>query len=592
MSGSSGDLAGAEEQPAGADGVRVGADGGGRAHGGHDFTMVRHDPKLPCRHGQPPRRRDLPVPAPARRQPGRLVPVGRGGLRARARRGQAAARLDRLLGLPLVPRDGARVLRGPEARRADERALRLRQGRPRGAPRRRRDLHGRGAGDDRPRRLAAERLHHPGRRALLRRHLLPARRRARACRAGRRCSPAITEAWQRAPRGDRGELASTIVARLQGAAGLDGRRPASSSPGCSSARSTGAAHALRRRARRLRRRAEVPAVLGDRVPARPRRARDVAAHAARDGQRRHLRPGRRRLRALRGRRALDRPALREDALRQRAARPRLPARLAGNRRPRCCGACARRRSTGCCASCARTTAASPPRWTPTPRASRASSTSGRSSEVRAALPAELAEAAIALLRDDRERGNFEGANIPVRAAADPPSSSPRSRPRCSRPARERVWPGLDDKRIASWNALAISALADAGAVLGRADLLDAARERRRLRARRRCATTDGRLLRTYNRGRAKLPAYLEDHAYLRRGAADALRGDLRGALVHRGDASSPTSLLARFGDPEHGGFFSTADDHEKLVARRKDVEDNPIPSGASAAASACCGWRR
>ena len=79
-------------------------------------------------------------------------------------------------------------------------------------------------------------------------------------------------------------------------------------------------------------RAEVPARLGDRVPARARRARDGAAHAAPDGERRHVRPGRRRLRPLLRRPLLARPALREDALRQRPARARLPARLAGHRR--------------------------------------------------------------------------------------------------------------------------------------------------------------------------------------------------------------------------------------------------------------------
>src|SRR4029450_958423 len=61
------------------------------------------------RHGrlQPPRPRDQSLPAPARAQSGRLVPVGRRGLRARARRGQAGAALDRVLGVSLVPRDGA-----------------------------------------------------------------------------------------------------------------------------------------------------------------------------------------------------------------------------------------------------------------------------------------------------------------------------------------------------------------------------------------------------------------------------------------------------------------------------------------------------
>ena len=94
----------------------------------------------------------------------------------------------------------------------------------------------------------------------------------------------------------------------------------------------GAAPPVRRGARRLGRRAEVPLHFGDRVPARARRARDAAADAAPDGLRRHLRPGRWRLRPLLGRRALARPALREDALRQRAAGAGLSARLPGVRR--------------------------------------------------------------------------------------------------------------------------------------------------------------------------------------------------------------------------------------------------------------------
>src|SRR5204862_8289938 len=77
---------------------------------------------------------------------------------------------------------------------------------------------------------------------------------------------------------------------------------------------------------------------------------------------------------------------------------------------------------------------------------------------------------------------------------------------------ERVWPGLDDKRLGSWNALMIAALADAGAVLGRDDYLGAAR---------RCAEHvlgemrdgDGRLLRSWKDGEARLAAYLEDYAF-------------------------------------------------------------------------------
>src|SRR4051794_25350146 len=127
------------------------------------------------RRAERPRRRDLAVPAPAPGQPGRLAAVGRGGAAPGAGARPPAARLDRLQRVPLVPRDGARVLRGSRDRRADERALRVRQGRPRGAPGCRRALHGGRAGDDRAGRVAAERLLHARPGAVLRRDLLPAR---------------------------------------------------------------------------------------------------------------------------------------------------------------------------------------------------------------------------------------------------------------------------------------------------------------------------------------------------------------------------------------------------------------------------------
>ena len=82
------------------------------------------------------------------------------------------------------------------------------------------------------------------------------------------------------------------------------------------------------------------------------------------------------------------------------------------------------------------------------------------------------------------RGNFEGRNIlhlplgPRRPSARRATTT--RAPRSTSAARKRVWPGLDDKRLCSWNALMIAALADAGAVLGRADYLDAARALRRV----------------------------------------------------------------------------------------------------------------
>jgi uncharacterized protein YyaL (SSP411 family) len=184
-----------------------------------------------------------------------------------------------------------------------------------------------------------------------------------------------------------------------------------------------------------------------------------------------------------------------------------------------------------------------------------------------------------------ERGNFEGANV-LHLAAGPDGAEPEGLAEMRRAlfaARaERVWPGLDDKRLASWNALAIAALADAGAVLGRDDYLDAARV---------CAEfvlgelrgPDGNLLRTYKDGRAHLNAYLEDHAFLLEALLTLYESTFEERWFSEAQALAET-MIERFGDPERGGFYSTSADHEELIARRKEVGDHPIPSGNSSAA--------
>jgi hypothetical protein len=198
-------------------------------------------------------------------------------------------------------------------------------------------------------------------------------------------------------------------------------------------------------------------------------------------------------------------------------------------------------------------------------------------EIREAL-GDDAEAAIAYF-GMTEQGNFEGKNIPVRAGAEPP---PGAKERLYEVRAKRVWPGLDDKRLAAWNALMISALAEAGAVLDEPRYLDAARD---------CAAfvlgsmrdPGGRLLRTFKDERAHLNAYLEDHAYL----IEALLTLYESSFEPRWFAAArdlADRLIARFADNERGGFFETSSDHEQLVARRKDLEDNPIPAGNSSAA--------
>ncbi|HET7507112.1 MAG TPA: thioredoxin domain-containing protein, partial [Solirubrobacterales bacterium] len=183
-----------------------------------------------------------------------------------------------------------------------------------------------------------------------------------------------------------------------------------------------------------------------------------------------------------------------------------------------------------------------------------------------------------------EEGNFEGANILHRAEsaeAEEPEGYAEARRALFEARSQRVWPGLDDKRLTSWNALAIAALADAGAVLGRDDYLDAARA---------CATflleqlrdESGNLLRTYKDGRAHLNAYLEDHAFLLEALLTLYEASFEERWFTEARALAET-MIERFGDPERGGFYSTSADHEELIARRKEVGDHPIPSGNSSA---------
>ncbi len=202
-------------------------------------------------------------------------------------------------------------------------------------------------------------------------------------------------------------------------------------------------------------------------------------------------------------------------------------------------------------------------------------------QMRAVLGDELGAIAVRMYGLDRPP-NFEGRWWnPVRATADPPERE-EIRAKLYAARAQRVWPGLDDKRLTAWNALAISALAEAGAVLGRADYLDAAcgcaafvlRDLRR---------PDGALLRTYNRGEAKIDAFLEDHAFLLEALLTLYEATFEPSWFTEAEALAAV-IVERFGDPEHGGFYSTAGDAGDLVARRKDLEDSPIPSGASSAA--------
>ncbi len=199
-----------------------------------------------------------------------------------------------------------------------------------------------------------------------------------------------------------------------------------------------------------------------------------------------------------------------------------------------------------------------------------------------ALGPEDAEAAVVWFGATAQ-GNFEGTNVlESRGPEPPPEQRARIRARLMEVRDERVRPGLDDKRLTSWNALGLGVLAEAGARLGRADLLEAARANAEFLLGT-MRDPDGRLLRTSDGTTAKLNAYLEDHAFL----VEALLDLYEATFEPRWFAAAreiADAMIHRFADEERGGFYSTSDDHEELVARRKDLEDNPIPSGSSSAA--------
>jgi len=146
----------------------------------------------------------------------------------------------------------------------------------------------------------------------------------------------------------------------------------------------------------------------------------------------------------------------------------------------------------------------------------------------------------------------------------------------------RVWPARDEKILTAWNALMIKGLAIAARVLRRPDLADAAAAavdfiRHQL-------WRDGRLLATYKDGRAHLPAYLDDYAFLADALLELLQTRWRSTDLEFAIGLTEV-LLTQFEDRQAGGFFFTAADHEQLIHRSKTFSDESLPSGNGVAAS-------
>jgi uncharacterized protein YyaL (SSP411 family) len=147
---------------------------------------------------------------------------------------------------------------------------------------------------------------------------------------------------------------------------------------------------------------------------------------------------------------------------------------------------------------------------------------------------------------------------------------------------ERVRPATDDKVLVMWNALALSAFAEAGRYLDRKDYLDAAVRNARFLSDN--LYIENRLHRSWRDGQVKHNAYLEDYASLTLGLLDLYQSDFNPEWFET--ASKLASEMVEHFRDSKGGFFDTRDDHEELLIRPMDLQDNATPSGNAMACDA------
>ena len=459
------------------------------------------------------------------------------------------------------------------------------------------DLHAGGAGADRPRRLADDRVVH-------------ARRPARSTAAPTSRTTTGT-ACRRSPGVRGGRRGVARAARRRRASRPTSSPTRSTSTSCApTPRARASTPRLLARARTRTSRAQFEPSFGGfgRAPkfpqamtldfllpratcaTRARDARDDHDHARRDGRGRHLRPARRRLRPLLDRRLLARPALREDALRQRAARRARTCTaylVTGERAvPR---ASSRRSSATCCATCATRRAASSPPRTPTPKA------------IEGKFYLLVARRDPRGVRRRRRRGRSRYYGVTADGNfVDPHTQLPRQHPARRRPHRpsrpdavaagasraarrgatRRVRPGLDDKVLLGWNALFLAG-AHRGGRRARPRRLDGRGPRRTRRSSSAsCAATTAGSCARGARPTSPTPrttprcskrcctlAELDDVAWL----DDAAPGRRRAVRL--------------FARPGRRRVLHDRARRRALVVRPKDVFDNATPSANSLAAN-------
>ena len=491
-------------------------------------------------------------------------------------------------------------------RRGHERALRERQGRPRGAPGRRRDLHGRRPGDDRSGRLADDRVPRP--RTADRSTAAPTSRRSATDRCPR--SSSCSMPCRRPGRTQRDQLlrAGRPPHRRARAGRPDGRRRRCPRPRRARPCRRPPARGLRRGLGWVRRRAQVPDAAEPRTSSCAALVRAGAARSSRTiaettldamASGRHVRPPRRRLRPLLGRPALGRAPLREDALRPVGPAPPVPARPPGHRtRALRAGRGGDGRAT-CCGTCASRAGASRRPRTPTPSTPTAAARRGRSTPSPPTRSGRRSTAPLASMRLGRRGAGLVGAGpsrptsraggspcapTTVASGPGPPRSSGPAR-RSSRPGRPGPDPGSTTRCSPSGTPTGSPRSPRPASALGRQDWIDAAVE-----------TADFLLASLRRRRRTLAPAWQAET-----GAKHlAFAGDhaaLVDAFTRLAEATGEARWLAEAGlvadamlelfwDHDQGGLFTTGADGEQLVARDKDLQDQALPSANSTAAVA------
>ena len=198
-----------------------------------------------------------------------------------------------------------------------------------------------------------------------------------------------------------------------------------------------------------------------------------------------------------------------------------------------------------------------------------------------------------LYYDVSQQGNFEGKNIlhvqqDARHVADNAlvsldelqASLKRSRATLFRMREQRIKPGRDEKILTSWNGLMLRSFAEVARYLSRPDYLQIASNNANFLLSK--LRQDGRLLRTYKDGRARLNGYLEDYTFLADGLLALYEASFDVRWLEEARALIEQAITL-FADEHNGGFFDTGSDHESLISRPKDIMDNAIPAGNSVA---------